>query len=452
MFLPACKPNKTAAATTATTANSRRYSVVEIADASRTTRVDEQRGVIFGVKVLGLESGNTGRTIGLSENDFGDAVNLPYRYSLEAMRAATRLYEGVGVYLDHPDFQYMPNGSRSVVKKDRKTEDRFGWLENVRVQPDGLYADLHYFKSHKTAPLVVEAAQRRPEMLCLSHNAEAIPQLVGGRIVITKIESVRSVDLIGDRGGTTRSLFESESSSKRRTMSNENPKSIKAYIESLADKAGRATRLLEIDGLGDVMAEPMTDEVADDATVDDKVKAAFDEACIAVIHSDMSAAEKIAKLTEIINAQDGIDGGSTSTESTAKPSESLSHQPAAGGGGASSPAGSSPGSATASTPAVQIVDRAPLILESVAMLQTAGHSAAKPILEAMALLPDTAARQSFVDSLPKPAPAGVGLPRSQSPAKPVTTTTTESAEDRAAREAATPKSHGEFIDSLRGVR
>lgn len=185
--------------------------LTEIARSDRevSSRVDAQEGIIRGVKVLGLESANTGRTLGLDAAVFGDALDLPYSYSREALAKAAPLYEGLGVYVDHPEFSYTADGARLWKQRDRKTAERFGRLANVRVTESGLYADLEYLRSHPLAPLVVEAALRMPEMLGLSHHASGRPALVGGRIVIEEIVDVRSVDIIGERPGTTQGLFES---------------------------------------------------------------------------------------------------------------------------------------------------------------------------------------------------------------------------------------------------
>lgn len=184
--------------------------LIEIARSDRdvSSRVDAQEGVIRGVKVLGLASLNTGRTLGLDQAEFGEAVDQPYSYSREALMQAAPRYEGLGVYVDHPEFSYSSGGARLWKQRDRKTAERFGRLANVRVAESGLYADLEYLKSHPLAPLVVEAALRMPEMLGLSHHASGRPVVREGRIVIEEIVDVRSVDIVGERPGTTQGLFE----------------------------------------------------------------------------------------------------------------------------------------------------------------------------------------------------------------------------------------------------
>lgn len=161
----------------------------ESSSLSSANRIDEEAGVIHSVRVLGLRSSN-GR-----------------RYLPEAVAAAAHLYEGKPVRLDHPD---EPDETRSV-------DTNIGWLRNVRVGNDGgLYADLHYLKSHPFAPRLVEAARRHPRTYSLSHNADGETHVEGGVLVVTEITEVRSVDLVTD-GATTESLFESCQRNKEKT-------------------------------------------------------------------------------------------------------------------------------------------------------------------------------------------------------------------------------------------
>lgn len=150
---------------------------------SETTQVDREAGVIRNVKVLGRDSRN-GRV-----------------YSDTALRQAARLYEGLGVNLNHPD--------RRETSIERPVQDGFGWLEGVRVGDDGVYGNLHYLKSHPHSAVIVEAAERNPRRFGLSHNAEGRVERRDGRTVVESIETVRSVDVV-QNPATNRGLFESE--------------------------------------------------------------------------------------------------------------------------------------------------------------------------------------------------------------------------------------------------
>ena len=78
--------------------------------------VDRDKGIIFGVKVIGTDS------------------SRGYRYPLETLQDAVsrKLYEGVKVNVNH----LLESGAL------RPAEDRFGQLLNARFESDGIYADL----------------------------------------------------------------------------------------------------------------------------------------------------------------------------------------------------------------------------------------------------------------------------------------------------------------------
>lgn len=144
---------------------------------SKTLNVDRAAGVIRDVKILGHESAN-GRT-----------------YSRAAITKARGLYEGMRVNVDHPK---KPGESRGV-------SDRFGRLVNVREKQDGLYGDLEYIKAHPLAEMTAEVAERMPDQLGLSHNAEG--RMAKGGKLVESITKVHSVDLVSDPA-TVRGLFE----------------------------------------------------------------------------------------------------------------------------------------------------------------------------------------------------------------------------------------------------
>jgi hypothetical protein len=141
-------------------------------------RVDRERAVISGVKILGLESAN-GRS-----------------YSPRALAAARALYEGRPVNIDHVD------GPR------RSYRDRIGRLTAVTLGADGLYGDLHLNPKHPLAEQLLWDAEHAPENVGLSHDARGRTAIRDGRVIVEAIESVRSVDLVAEPA-TTKGLFES---------------------------------------------------------------------------------------------------------------------------------------------------------------------------------------------------------------------------------------------------
>lgn len=148
-------------------------------------RVDRANAVIRGVKILGRESPNGGGRV----------------YSDQAMRDAARLYEGIGVNLDHPD-RATPGANRSV-------KDRIGTLSNCRVSKNGVFGDLTLIKGHPYTPAILEIAESNPVGFGLSHNAQGPTSQRYGQNVVESITRVRSVDIVNDPA-TNRSLFESD--------------------------------------------------------------------------------------------------------------------------------------------------------------------------------------------------------------------------------------------------
>ena len=145
-------------------------------------RIDRRRGIINGVKILGLTSRNN------------------RRYPLETLVAAIPLYQNAKVNLNHPE--HNPT-------EPRRYQDRFGLVRNVRiVQNEGLFADFHFNPKHQYAEQLLWDAENAPENVGFSHNIEAEVVQESDGMLVKKILTVRSVDLVADPA-TTQGLFES---------------------------------------------------------------------------------------------------------------------------------------------------------------------------------------------------------------------------------------------------
>lgn len=153
--------------------------VLEYAETAKPA-VDREAGVIRGVKVLGLQSKHG------------------YSYPAEVLKRSLPLYEGVPVFVDHPSLREARN--------ERSVSEQFGCLEGVRLESDGIYADLHFLKSHPMSEQVCELAERFPDKIGLSHNADVTRTQESE---VSSIDRVRSVDLVC-RPATARGIFESE--------------------------------------------------------------------------------------------------------------------------------------------------------------------------------------------------------------------------------------------------
>jgi hypothetical protein len=149
-------------------------------------KVDREKGIIHRIKVCGWESLNS--TNGLKR-----------RYLPEAGRNALHLYEGAKAYSNHP-----PHGRP---EQTRVNDDALGIWHDPVWESDGVYADLHYLKSHPMAERVCEDAERGLGVFGASHNADGMGDTQGGEFVISNIIELRSVDVVTDPA-TVKNLWE----------------------------------------------------------------------------------------------------------------------------------------------------------------------------------------------------------------------------------------------------
>jgi hypothetical protein len=148
-------------------------------------KVDEAKGVVYGVKALGRES-RRGRV-----------------YLKEAVEKSYSRYDGAVVNIDHAA------SSGPEAEMGRLYHSRFGRLKNARTQEGEVFADLHYNPDHPAARSFVWWARNDPSAIGLSHDARCdIRPGPDGRDAVHEIVEVYSVDLVGDPA-TTRGLFES---------------------------------------------------------------------------------------------------------------------------------------------------------------------------------------------------------------------------------------------------
>ena len=142
-------------------------------------RVDREKGLIPGVKLLGTMS-RKGR-----------------QYPAAVMAKALPLYEGMRVNVDHVD----PGQRRSL-------RDRIGLVKNVTLKEDGLYGDFHFNPKHPLAEQIAWDAENAPQNLGFSHDTRGATRNQGGKVVVESIDKVLSVDLVANPA-TTAGLFES---------------------------------------------------------------------------------------------------------------------------------------------------------------------------------------------------------------------------------------------------
>ena len=256
----------------------------------RGARVDRDAGVIRGVKVLGWESKN-GR-----------------RYLPEAVKAAAKLYEGKSVRTNHP--------RRAADQRD--VLEVFGWLENVRVTDAGMYADLHILNpTTELAESVFLAAEKKPDLFGLSHNADGTTERRDGETVVSEITEVRSVDLVTDPA-TVGGLFEGRGRMK-----------LKAFLEScrLPGKGKPAKRKILARLFEDEMLDPALDAPMDAPDVEagpedheEALRAGFEASCHALVtkllSGEMDEAEGMKKLKELISSHGKLSSKDAPVEET----------------------------------------------------------------------------------------------------------------------------------------
>lgn len=318
-------------------------------------RVDRKAGVIFGVKVLGAKSKN-GRT-----------------YSPKAMSAAARLYEGIAVNIDHPD--------RTNPHRERGIRESFGVLRNATVRDDGVYADLHYVRSHDLAEQIAERAERFPDKMGLSHNARGNVVNHGGRQIVEDIEQVRSVDIV-TRPATVKGLFESERTQMKNTTSG-------SLLKPHADSAGNPF-LIEMEG-DTALADP-EGETAAESPGDDRVKAAFRTAVITAFDDDsLDMKATLARIKEILAAHDKLGGGGKHELPDGKSSDKASKE-------------------TAESHRIVELESRLALMESEknarTLLESQGVETAEEFVEAVALLDSPAKKTALVNRLPQRSSGG----------------------------------------------
>ncbi len=236
--------------------------------AGQSLRSDAGRGVLRGVKLLGLRSRN-GR-----------------RYAEGALREAIGLYEGAKVNVNHP---------RRDPLAPRDYRDRLGIVRNVRFErASGLFGDLHYNPKHALAEQLTWDADHAPENVGLSHNVLARTRRESDGVVVEAITRVQSVDLVADPA-TTAGLFEQQEidadgpkqapADELARLQEENA-GLREEVDRLKDQQARERRRGLIDQLA---AEQRIDEHAKEAVLSEsfvRQLMAADEAELAPLIED----------------------------------------------------------------------------------------------------------------------------------------------------------------------
>ena len=247
-------------------------------------RVDREAGRIHGVKIIGTKSAN-GRV-----------------YPIDVLTKAAPLYEGATVNIDHPR---GPDSNRSVA-------DTFGTVRNVTVKPSGaepgLYADLEYLKSHPMAAQVAESAERFPNKIGLSHNADGRGSRDrNGTFLVESIDKVISVDLVKEPA-TNKSLFEGVQTVNLRTIK------LSEMIGTLPVESHERRLLTRMVEEGAMSGETMA-ATSDQPGPEEAIKAAFRAEIIkAFDDTSLDAKATLARIKEVIKAHEKVQSAMAGTK------------------------------------------------------------------------------------------------------------------------------------------
>ncbi len=261
--------------------------------------VDREKGVIRNVRICGETSLN-GR-----------------KYPPSVLRRDFPKYENAKVYFDHSRV-----GERSI-------RDVAGWLSDVKPDADGIpRGNLNLYMTDASAGKVLEAAERNPNQLGLSHVAECKSNFKGGVEIIESIESVVSVDIVTDPA-TNRGLFESTGVPAVAKMK------LSEVFAKIGPKAGakkwlKMERFLEMsDGAGDLEMDTPPDDATPEATISDALKVLVGSISDAFASGALTAEEAGAKVTAFFKAH-ADDGKGDANPDEADPAAAESAKKAKG--------------------------------------------------------------------------------------------------------------------------
>lgn len=232
---------------------------------SPNAKIDKAAGIVRGVRVLGRESRN-GRT-----------------YSDKAMNDAARLYEGAPVNIDH---------DRKEPHRERGLLEGFGELRNTANKGEFVEGDLHYPKSHPATPLFEEMAERFPNKIGLSHNADGKSRRDKGKEIVESIDRVISVDVVRSPA-TNKGLWESEG------------RAVKELLEALYPDTAKDSGLLEMDyaAQAQVNADPS-------AGADEQTLLALEAMVAAALRNNtLELPARIKQAIKMLNAFGSLAGG-----------------------------------------------------------------------------------------------------------------------------------------------
>lgn len=171
------------------------------------------------------------------------------RYTDSALKDVAKLCERNPVAIEHED------------DKGRRYKDRNGQLAHGRVDGQRVVADWHLNENHPTSKQIRTDARKFPENLCLSIEIDEGKwdgRMAGdGVMEIGRVKEMLDTSIVA-RGGTTKSIYESDPSNKKRSrkmITESKSVDVASQVESkireaderrkVEDKIDKLTRTLE---------------------------------------------------------------------------------------------------------------------------------------------------------------------------------------------------------------
>lgn len=259
--------------------------VIERIHGSTPHKVDREKGIIFGVKISGLKSGN-----GYIYDDGA--------YSQESLKH----YEGKSVFRDH--------GAK--IGANRSALDLIGWLYDCEIKDREPYGNLRLLNpATDFSTSLMNAAEHKPDLFGLSHEAR-VKWKTPAKTVAESILAVRSIDIVCDPA-TTSSLFE-----QRRNQVT----TVGEYVKTMPAKSKERALLewlCEQEGLADLPSLPLEEPTAvdPDQALKDGFKSAMMAAVEAFVAGDLDSTGMIAKLKELAKMLDKAAGAEPAAEAEA---------------------------------------------------------------------------------------------------------------------------------------
>lgn len=364
-------------------------------------RIDRDKGIIYGVKVVGRSSPNTHGVQGVEGTD----------YTREALESELPQIEGINVNTDHP-----PRDNAGQV---RSVRDRFAWISEARIADDCIFGDMHFLDPKDPLAIrIMNAAESKPDAFALSHNALGKGDVKNRRFVIQEV-IVRSVDIV-TAGGTNRSLFESREDMPklkiRKLFEAAGPRT-KVSPKKFPNLAKAVKRLLEDDEYGVMDQESEGEAPADhEEALKEGFRASVAHIVDACLSGEDDPKECIKRIGELLKTHDKLSDDSGDEEDLEEEDDSGDKKPKEDDKKEDEP--DEPKKVEESRRHCTRLAKGYLQLQE-------NQQPAKSLVEALVKLPDEDARLSLLESWPRgtaPTPSsgkGGSAPRSSSPGRPI---------------------------------